>query len=229
MSTENKEKTIYTIFEDHNSNSKNILEPQEIVDLVDEIQIVNYNETPLNKVKLFMDAFKQNVNSVPAFPDNSTMLLRLDLGLEELIELAEACGSNILSQFGTILKNKAEEIRDNVEKNREKLQPSMVKVLDALVDNEYINLGTVHSFGLTNFFPDGFDNVHESNMTKLCTSMEEAIQTQNNYLTQSISTEIVPHNSYFLVVRTRDNKILKSINYTPANLEQFLNGIQSNS
>jgi predicted HAD superfamily Cof-like phosphohydrolase len=225
MSTENKEKTIYTVFEDYNSNSKNILEPQEIIDLVDEIQIVNYNETPLNKVKVFMEAFKQETKPFPTFPDNNTMLLRLDLILEELVELAEACGNNILSQFGTTLKNKAEEIRDNVEKNRENLQPSMAKVLDALIDIEYVNLGAIHSFGLTNFFFDGFDNVHNSNMSKLCVSMDEAIKTQESYTTQSISTEIVPYKEYFLVIRTRDNKILKSINYIPANLEQFLNDI----
>lgn len=223
MTTENQEKTIYNVFEDHNTNSDNKLTPYEVINLVDEISAINYNESSLNKVKIFMESFKQNVNEKPTFPDNNTMLLRLDLILEELVELAEACGSNILSQFGTTLKDKAEIIRDNVEKNRENLKPSLVKVLDALIDIEYVNLGAVHSFGLADAFIFGFENVHNSNMSKLCYSLEEAELTKNKYLSESINTDIIPYKNYYLVVRTRDNKILKSINYTPANLNQFLN------
>lgn len=222
---EEREKTIYVIFEGHNNNSNNKLTPEEIVDLVDEIETTVEQNTTLSRVGQFMEAFKQPVLNVPTIPSKDVVHLRLSLILEELTELAQACGSEILSEFGTTLKAKAEEIRDIVENKREVLVPDLKEVLDAHIDLQYVLDGSAQSFGLRYIYDAAFTEVHNSNMSKLCKNADEAAATKEKYSADGINVEIIPHKDYFLVVRTKDNKILKSINYKPADLQPIVNSL----
>lgn len=57
------------------------------------------------------------------------------------------------------------------------------------------------------------DKVYESNMTKPCQTEEEAIKTVASYLKKGIKTYIEPKDEFFVVKRSADDKVLKSINF----------------
>jgi predicted HAD superfamily Cof-like phosphohydrolase len=98
-------------------------------------------------------------------------------------------------------------------------------ILIQLIVNTY-NIG----FQLTDKLDEAFLNVHESNMSKLCKSIEEAEATVKDYQekynngTSSYDTpyyyELKP--GLYVVKNKSTGKALKSINYTPADLKQFL-------
>ncbi len=98
-------------------------------------------------------------------------------------------------------------------------------ILTQLIINTY-NIG----FHLTDKLDEAFLNVHESNMSKLCKSIEEAEATVKDYQekynngTSSYDTpyyyELKP--GLYVVKNKSTGKALKSINYTPADLKQFL-------
>lgn len=75
-----------------------------------------------------------------------------------------------------------------------------------------------------------FRNVHTSNMSKLCTSINEAEETVESY-NEKYKNNASPYDSpyyyelkpnLYVVKNKSTGKALKSINYTPASLEAFL-------
>ena len=93
----------------------------------------------LNKVREFQKAFDQTLNDKPTLLSEDESYLRYYLGDEELDEYRIASIIN----------------------------PDMVEILDALVDQAYILFGTVNAHGLQEQFIRAFDLVHENNMSKL--------------------------------------------------------------
>jgi hypothetical protein len=84
--------------------------------------------------------------------------------------------------------------------------------------------GRVLEFGLGEKFRDLFDEVQRSNMSKTCHSKEEAEATQRYYFEKDgTESYIRQEGAHWLVYRNGDNKTLKSINYSPADLEKILN------
>jgi len=68
-----------------------------------------------------------------------------------------------------------------------------------------------------------FDEVQRSNMSKTCASREEAEATRAHYKqTKGVESYIVEEGDKFLVYRTSDDKTLKSVNYSPADLKSIL-------
>lgn len=55
--------------------------------------------------------------------------------------------------------------------------------------------------------------VYDSNMSKLCLTEDEAIQTVSAYLQKGIKTYIEQKDEYFIIKRSEDGKVLKSINF----------------
>lgn len=55
--------------------------------------------------------------------------------------------------------------------------------------------------------------VYDSNMSKLCLTEDEAIQTVTYYLQKGIKTYIEQKDNYFIIKRSEDGKVLKSINF----------------
>ena len=55
--------------------------------------------------------------------------------------------------------------------------------------------------------------VYDSNMSKLCKTEDEAIQTVAAYLKKGIKTYIEQKDDYFIIKRSEDGKVLKSINF----------------
>ena len=67
--------------------------------------------------------------------------------------------------------------------------------------------------------PSLFDEVQRSNMSKACSTLEEAERTRAHYLeTKGTESLIENVDGQWLVYREEDRKVLKSIRYSPANL-----------
>ncbi|MFD2582101.1 hypothetical protein ACFSR6_06350 [Pedobacter vanadiisoli] len=148
----------------------------------------------LSQVAEFHTTFKHPILESPVIPSKQRANLRISLLAEELKELQEAVDNN-----------------------------DLVEVADALCDLQYVLAGAIHEFGLGGKFKTLFDEVHRSNMSKACKTIEEAEQTIQFYLdkdqTESYYKEI---DGLFLVFRKSDDKTLKSINYSPADLRSHL-------
>ena len=153
---------------------------------------------PLNSVAEFHKTFKHPILETPSIPGKARCELRVNLIAEELKELEEA-------------------IKEN----------DLVEVADALCDIQYVLSGAILEFGLGESFKDLFDEVQRSNMSKSCKTSEEAEATVKFYEekdgTECFINEVDGH---FLVYRKSDNKTLKSINYSPANLKQILQDVR---
>ncbi|CAN5164757.1 nucleoside triphosphate pyrophosphohydrolase family protein [soil metagenome] len=150
---------------------------------------------PLNQVAEFHRTFKHPVIDTPGIPSKQRCDLRVSLLLEEMKELQQA-------------------IQDN----------DLVEVADALCDIQYVLAGAILEFGLGEKFKQLFDEVHRSNMSKACASLEEAHQTIAHYKVKEQSEAYYKEEaSLYLVFRENDHKTLKSINYSPADLGSILN------
>jgi len=99
----------------------------------------------------------------------------------------------------------------------------LVEVADALCDLQYVLAGAVLEFGLGNKFLPLFREVQRSNMSKACNSIQEANATVKFYKEQSNTDCVFKEvGNKFLVYWLADNKIMKSIYYSPANLVSLI-------
>jgi len=148
----------------------------------------------LNQVAEFHKTFKHPVVEEPKIPSKKRCELRVALIREELEELEAAIADN-----------------------------DIVEIADALCDIQYVLSGAVLEFGLGEKFRDLFDEVQRSNMSKSCASKEEAEATVKHYEeNKGMNCFYKEVDGHFLVYRTDDNKTLKSINYSPADLKRIL-------
>ncbi len=149
---------------------------------------------PLNSVAEFHKTFQHPILDDPQIPSEERCKLRVALLQEELNELKDAIADN-----------------------------DIVEVADALADIQYVLSGAILEFGLGNKFQALFDEVQRSNMSKTCSSMEEAKATQKFYMEKDGTESYVEeHGGHFLVYRKGDNKTLKSVNYSPADLKSII-------
>jgi predicted HAD superfamily Cof-like phosphohydrolase len=148
----------------------------------------------LNQVAEFHRTFKHPILPAPAIPDAKRCQLRVDLIAEELKELEEGIAHK-----------------------------DIVAVADALCDIQYVLAGAILEFGLAGKFKALFDEVQRSNMSKTCKTEEEARRTVA-YYNKKDGTEsyIVKEDDKFLVYRKSDNKTLKSVEYSPADLKAII-------
>lgn len=148
----------------------------------------------LSSVAEFHKTFQHPILDNPQIPSIERCKLRVALLAEELKELEEAANAK-----------------------------DIVEVADALCDLQYVLSGAILEFGLKDKFAELFDEVQRSNMSKACTSITEAEATIKHYLdkdgTESYYQE---KDGLYLVFRKADNKTLKSVNYSPANLKAIL-------
>ena len=102
-------------------------------------------------------------------------------------------------------------------------EKDIVGVADALCDIQYVLSGAVLEFGLAEKFDSLFSEVQRSNMSKACKSEEEAVRTVE-YFRQTKGEECYyrQEGNLWLVYRSSDNKTIKSVGYSPADLESIL-------
>ena len=147
----------------------------------------------LNSVALFHETFKSPILDTPQLPDGSRRKLRISLLQEELDEFKEALKTD-----------------------------DLIEAADALCDLQYVLSGAVLELGLGEKFKELFDEVQRSNMSKACKTEDEAIATREHYMNKGVSSYYEKSGDVWLVFRDEDNKTLKSINYSPADLKTIL-------
>lgn len=148
----------------------------------------------LNSVAQFHETFNLPIIDNPSIPSKARCELRVNLLQEELNELKEAIAND-----------------------------DLVEIADALSDIQYVLSGAVLEFGLGDRFKALFDEVQRSNMSKTCKTIEEAQATQKHYEDHKGTASFIEEkNGEYLVFRTSDKKVLKSINYSEADLKSII-------
>ena len=154
------------------------------------------NEVPfVSEVETFNATFGKPNNYETTIPEKKEWEFVYDFILEELEEYREACEKG-----------------------------DIVEVLDALCDITYVSLGNgTMLHGLKDKIWPAYQEVQASNMSKACTSKEEALDTISLRSKEQGEAchfeEIAP--GRFIVYRSRDKKVMKSINYFRPDLSQF--------
>ena len=148
----------------------------------------------VDEVEIFNHTFGKTNNYSPTIPDKKITDFVIDFIKEETDELAEAV--------------------------REK---DIVEVLDAICDLLYVAVGNATmAFGLKDKLLPAYAEVQASNMSKVCTSEKEAQETVVvRAQEQGEPCHYKKVGEYYIVYRTRDKKVMKSINYFAPNLVQF--------
>ncbi len=148
----------------------------------------------LEKVKCFHEMFNAPVLETPQIPSKERCDLRVTLIQEELDEMKEAIENG-----------------------------DVIEIADSLGDLMVVLCGSILEFGMGDKFNEIFENIHNSNMSKACNTQQEALMTLSHYKkkdgTEGYYKEI---NGKWIVYRTSDDKVLKSINYSPAELKKLL-------
>lgn len=94
-------------------------------------------KTKIEKVREFQKIGLQKVNDKPTVNEFKDCSLRFELAREENMEYISACYDG-----------------------------NKVEILDALVDQMYVLLGTINFHGMQDIFEEAFNRVHENNLTK---------------------------------------------------------------
>jgi len=131
----------------------------------------------INQLSEFQRAFNSTYNTSPTLLNEEDYNLRYLLLKEENEEYLEACQNN-----------------------------DKVEILDALTDQLYIVLGSIVSHGMQHIIEDAFQEVQNSNMSKLDKDRLPIINGENGVLDETRPL----------------GKILKSENFFEPNLKQFL-------
>jgi hypothetical protein len=145
-------------------------------------------------------------------------ILRLQLLFEELLEFAEAIGleKSFEEMCVTHLGLKKRKDTDIIDKEA---------TLDALCDLGVILFGTIHTGGFQDVYEPAMDEVHSSNMSKICYSMEEANQTVEKYksIGRSVKIKMISANPYkAIILDAGTEKFLKGINFKEPDLKKFV-------
>ena len=147
-----------------------------------------------DEVEIFNKTFGKPNNYEPKIPEKKEWEFVYDFVLEELEEYRQACENG-----------------------------DIVEVLDALCDIAYVSLGNgTMLHGLKDKIWPAYQEVQESNMSKSCLTEKEAMETVTlRAKEQAEPCHFEQVGTRFVVYRTRDRKVMKSINYFRPNLTKF--------
>jgi predicted HAD superfamily Cof-like phosphohydrolase len=149
----------------------------------------------ISEVEEFNTIMGKPNNYTPVIPDEKEWMFVYNFILEELEEYKHACETG-----------------------------DIVEVLDALCDITYVSLGNgAMLHGLKDKVWPAYKEVQASNLSKACTSEEEA---QATVRVRSEEQKTPCHyekiGEYYIVYRSSDRKVMKNINYFRPDLSQFL-------
>jgi len=160
-----------------------------------QIENLKTNYVPfISEVEEFNAVMGKPNNYNPVIPDEKEWMFVYNFILEELEEYKHACETG-----------------------------NIVEVLDALCDITYVSLGNgAMLHGLKNKVWLAYQEVQASNLSKACSSEEEA---QDTVRVRSAEQKAECHyekvGDYYIVYRTHDRKVMKNINYFRPDLTQF--------
>ena len=153
-----------------------------------------WNVPFVNEVETFNDTMGKPNNYEPTVGSKDEWMFVYNFILEELEEYKEACEKG-----------------------------DIIGILDALCDITYVSLGNgTMLHGLKGQIWKAYEEVQASNMSKSCETENEAKETcivRTSEQKEKCHWEKV--GDRYVVYRSRDRKVMKSINYFKPNLEQF--------
>ena len=156
----------------------------------------------VNEVEDFNNLMSKPNNYTPIIPEKKEWQFVYDFVLEELEEYKEACEKG-----------------------------DIVEVLDALCDIAYVSLGNgTMLHGLKDKIWPAYQEVQASNMSKACTTQEEAVRTvEVRSKEQGEPCHWEQVGDMYIVYRTRDRKVMKSLTYFRPDLKQFFTDEEINN
>ena len=156
----------------------------------------------VNEVEDFNNLMSKPNSYTPTIPEKKEWMFVYDFVLEELEEYKEACEKG-----------------------------DIVEILDALCDITYVSLGNgTMLHGLKDKIWPAYQEVQASNMSKVCKTEEEAIKTvkvRSKEQGEPCHWEQV--GDMYIVYRTRDRKVMKSLTYFRPDLKQFFTDEEINN
>ena len=156
----------------------------------------------VDEVEDFNELMSKPNNYTPVIPEKKEWQFVYDFVLEELEEYKEACEKG-----------------------------DIVEVLDALCDIAYVSLGNgTMLHGLKDKIWPAYQEVQASNMSKACTTQEEAVRTvEVRSKEQGEPCHWEQVGDMYIVYRTRDRKVMKSLTYFRPDLKQFFTDEEINN
>jgi predicted HAD superfamily Cof-like phosphohydrolase len=150
----------------------------------------------VSEVEEFNAVMGKPNNYNPVIPDEKEWMFVYNFILEELEEYKHACETG-----------------------------DIVEVLDALCDITYVSLGNgAMLHGIKDKVWPAYQEVQASNLSKACSSEEEAQETVRvRSAEQKEPCHYEKVGEYYIVYRTSDRKVMKNINYFRPNLSKFFN------
>ena len=133
----------------------------------------------------FHRTFNAPILDTPQIPSKERCDLRVSLLQEDLNELQQAIADK-----------------------------DIVEIEDALCDLQYVLSGAVFEVGLSEKFVELFNEVQRSNMSKGCSTQQEADETIEFYKEKSQDAYYEVSGDKINVHRTSDNKVLKNKYYS---------------
>lgn len=146
------------------------------------------------------------------------------------VHILEKPSSSVFEEHPKLVKLRMDLIREEVSELEEAVKDKdLIETVDALADILYVVYGMGASFGID--LDKAFNLVHESNMSKLCVSEDEAKETVEWYKNEYDNNRL-PYDSpdyrksmndkYWVVYNKSTGKVLKSINYHPVDLKPLV-------
>ena len=156
----------------------------------------------VNEVEEFNSTMGKPNNYEPTIPEKKEWQFVYDFVLEELEEYKQACEKG-----------------------------DIVEILDALCDITYVSLGNgTMLHGLKDKIWPAYQEVQSSNMSKACTTQEEAVRTvEVRFKEQGEPCHWEQIGDMYIVYRTRDRKVMKSLTYFRPDLKQFFTDEEINN
>jgi predicted HAD superfamily Cof-like phosphohydrolase len=147
----------------------------------------------LRKVEEFQRSFGMPVGKIPSLIKASHHELAFNLIDEELEEFQEAYENE-----------------------------DLVEIADALVDIQYVLNVAILKYGLQHKFDEMFEEVHESNMSKMCDDVGEAYRTIEDRKLLNGNCYYEKMGDKYVVYRYSDGKIMKSVSYFKPDLKKII-------
>ena len=148
----------------------------------------------VSEVEQFNQLMNKPNNYEPTIPGKKDWQFVIDFVKEELEEYEQACKNG-----------------------------DIVEILDALCDIAYVSIGNgTMLYGLKDKIWPAYQEVQASNLSKACQSQEEArLTVEKRSKEQGEPCHWEEVSDMYIVYRTRDRKVMKSINYFRPDLEKF--------
>ena len=148
----------------------------------------------VSEVEQFNQLMNKPNNYEPTIPGKKDWQFVIDFVKEELEEYEQACKNG-----------------------------DIVEILDALCDIAYVSIGNgTMLHGLKDKIWPAYQEVQASNLSKACQSEEEArLTVEKRSKEQGEACHWEEVSDMYIVYRTRDRKVMKSINYFRPDLEKF--------